>query len=288
MFDYNYDATKKILIFDANFNKTLPNLPNDVKTITFNKNNDGLMSKFNKKIQKHVLPNSLLRLIFSYKFNQMIDIDVLPQSLTHLFFGDNFNKVIKINVLPKSLTHLNFGYEFNQTIELNVLPNTLTHLDLSTNFNQIIKEGVLPQSLIYLHLGHDFNQNINDNVLPSSLMYLNISNDFYQEINVNVLPKTLLHLYLYCEVIHESFYEQINELSNLKYLEFSGNVNHVGIPLHIKKIGFDNLQEIQTNIPPNIKIIKLNEHDETFSYEYYLQQIPFGCKIVGRGNFELF
>lgn len=56
------------------------------------------MSKFNKKIQ-HVLPNSLLRLIFSDKFNQTIDIDVLPQSLTHLFFGDNFNKVIKINVL---------------------------------------------------------------------------------------------------------------------------------------------------------------------------------------------
>lgn len=119
-------------------------------------------------------------------------------------------------------------------------------------------------------------------------MYLNISNVFNQEINVDVLPKTLLHLYLYCKVIHESFYEQINELSNLKYLEFLGNVNHVGIPLHIKKIEFDNLQEIQTNIPPNVKKIKLNEHDETFSYEYYLQQIPSDCKIVGRGNFELF
>ena len=210
MFDYDYDATKKILVFDANFNKTLPNLPNDVKTITFDKENDNCVSKFNKKIQKHVLPNSLLRLIFSYKFNQII--------------------------------------------ESNVLPNTLTHLDLGYKFNQIIKESVLPQSLIYLHLGHDFNQNINDNVLPSSLMYLNISKDFNQEINVNVLPKTLLHLYLYCEVIHESFYEQINELSSLKYLEFLGNVNHVGIPLHIKKIGFDNLQEKQTNIPPLHKI----------------------------------
>lgn len=37
MFDYDYDATKKILVFDTNFNKTLKNLPNDVKTIAFNK-----------------------------------------------------------------------------------------------------------------------------------------------------------------------------------------------------------------------------------------------------------
>jgi len=286
MANYDYDDVKKILVFDTKFNNILPNIPRDVKTIAFN--SDYSASKFNKKIQKYLLPNSLLRLTFSDKFNQIIEVDVLPQSLKHLTFGDNFNKRIKTNVLPKTLTHLEFGYEFNQIVKINVFPNTLTHLDFGYKFNQIIEKGVLPQSLVYLHLGHDFNQNINDNIIPSSLLYLNMSREFNQETKINSLPKTLIHLYLYCEVIHESIYERLSELQNLKYLELLGNIDYVNIPPHIHKIGFENLQVKQTNLPINIKKIKLIEHDETFSYEYYLQQIPFDCKIVGAGNFELF
>lgn len=286
MVDYDYDDVKKILVFNKKFNKNLLNIPDDVKTITFNR--DYSPSKFNKKIQKYILPNSLLRLTLSEKFNQIIEVDVLPQSLKHLTFGDNFNKKIKTNVLPKTLTHLEFGYDFNQIIKINVLPNTLIYLDFGHEFNQIIEKDVLAQSLVYLHLGHNFNQNINDNIIPSSLLYLNISKEFNQEIKINTLPKTLIHLYLYCEAIHESIYERLSELSNLKYLELLGNIDYVNIPLHIQKIGFENLRVKQTNLPINIKKIKLIEHDETYSYEYYLQQIPLGCKIVGVSNIELF
>jgi hypothetical protein len=281
-----YDDVKHTLVFGEKFNSPLVIFPPFVQTIIFE--DDCFKCKYNNKIRKYQLPDSLTRLILGNSFNQGMEVDVLPQSLKYLTFGDGFNQMIKVNVLPQSLTHLTFGHDFNQEINLNVLPHELTHLRFGFEFSQRLVKGVLPQSLIYLHFGHNFNKNIDDGILPSSLIYLNIGNYFIKGLSLNTLPQTLISLHMHCEYFHKSFYESINSLPNLKYLELLGNIDYVNIPQHINKIGFEKLQVKQTNLPPNLKKIKLNNYDTTYSFNYYLQQMPFECKIVGRDNLEIF
>lgn len=59
-----YGNIKKNVVFDLEFNETLPELPNDVKTIIFNE--DKHSAKFNKTINKNELPKSLQRLVLNY------------------------------------------------------------------------------------------------------------------------------------------------------------------------------------------------------------------------------
>lgn len=80
-------------------------------------------SKFNQKLKINVLPQSLKYLLFDGYFNQSIDKYVLPNNLLNLIFGDgSFHEIgIHRKVLPKSLIKIKYD---NNILDSN---NYITH-----------------------------------------------------------------------------------------------------------------------------------------------------------------
>jgi hypothetical protein len=108
-----YQKKIKHLIFGADFNQSVDNLPKKLKRLTFG-------SYFNQSVDN--LPKKIKYLIFCSRFNQ--PVDNLPMSITHLTFGYNFNQ--KLNF--KNMVNLEYLYlpeNYNLTIKLEDCPNTL-------------------------------------------------------------------------------------------------------------------------------------------------------------------
>jgi hypothetical protein len=193
---------------------------------------------------------------FYSKFNK--NVDNLPNTITHLTFGYYFNK--KCNNLPNTITHLTFGYNFNKNIKR--LPNLITHLTFGWKFNQKVGHMEtndicclqnLSNSITHLTFNGIFNNNIV--TLPNSITHLNLSLCFNKIINN--YPTSLVELSFWCTSINNSIPDFIENI----IIYFDNN---------------DKYNEYVTNIPPNIKKIKINKKEKV----HFISKIPFGCTIT--------
>jgi len=182
----------ELISFDKDFNYPIIEkmLPSTLKEIYFER-----FCKFNLKIPKNTLPNSLTKLTFGWFFNKPIDKNTLPCDLTELTFGEDFNQSIDRNVLPINLKRLEFGHDFNHSLKKGVLPNSLTQLIFGAMFNQPIVQGDLPDGITSLEFGTNFNKFIKVHTLPNSLTELIFGAGFKQPI-INSIPNNLRVLHI--------------------------------------------------------------------------------------------
>jgi len=156
----------RVLKLGNNFNKLIDEnvLPPLLKRLKF-----GI--KYNKPINKNVLPLALEYLEFNdniteFKgFNKKIEKGVLPESLLSLQLGQEYQYSIE-NVLPACGAN-------NPTTGL-VLPKGLTELKLGGCFNKRLEEKMLSTSLRHLTFGYSYSHSIKKNILPKSLEELHI------------------------------------------------------------------------------------------------------------------
>jgi len=119
---YNADYDKYWM--DSIFNKSVNNLSNSIKYITFG-------YCFNQPINN--LPSSIIYLSLCGNFNK--NVDNLPSSIIYLILGCNFNQCI--DNLPNSVIYLKIGNKFNQNI--NNLPYLLKEIKISKYNNNYLK-----------------------------------------------------------------------------------------------------------------------------------------------------
>lgn len=201
---------EEIIFNNPDFNSSIDNLPDCVKSIIFHSeakeqssHADGKSdmrpseftlwqgkgalcpseSKFNQPIIK--FPSALENIEFGECFNQ--EICNLPNSIVKIAFPEESKFNQPVNKLNQNLVCLILGNLFNQPVDN--LPSNLMSLELGDNFNQTIDN--LPPELQSLQLGEKFNQPINK--LPKELSFLNIGKEFNQ--TFENLPETLEHVF---------------------------------------------------------------------------------------------
>lgn len=199
----------------------------------------------------------------------------------HIYFSDTFNeKVDNLSTVLPSIKYITFGDKFNQLVEN--LPNSIKGIKFGTDFNQPV-----------------------DN-LPINLKYLEFGEKFYQ--SLDKLPITLEKLIFFNEVGNNKqvvYSEQIVATSNINSFSYE-LVPEINQPLGAVKQYEDEYCYTLTNLPQNIKKIKLNEkylknieiiekcYGKTFinlpillkkikipkKFAHMFKKIPFDCELI--------
>jgi len=201
-----------------------------------------------------------------YTFNDEL-INLPPGIKEIIFVEDNdsskyskFNK--NVDHLPNTITHIKFGKYFNNNVDnlpdsiISKLPKSATHLVFGRLFDKNIDN--LPTSLINLTLGHYFDKNIDN--LPNSIMYLTLGYNFNQIINK--FPSSLVEFGFYSNSIVRNNIPDFIENIVIYFDIFNRLNNHI------------------TNIPSNIKKIKINYKNKI----HFIKKIPFDCIITDLNN----
>jgi hypothetical protein len=195
----NYSKMFKSIRFDENFDDDIiTRFPQELQKLEF-------IYKFNKKIQKNILPEGLTALILSNTFNQEIKEGDLPTSLINLRFKVYFNKQIYSNVLPPSLKKLIFSSDFNQPLLPNILPHGLIHLEFGLLFNQEIEPDILPETLEYLSFYGSFNKDLNETNIPKGLKTLRLSKRYTGTFTLT----------RYTKIIHNEWHDTYQKIDTL-------------------------------------------------------------------------
>ena len=197
-------STLKCLWFINTFNNKIDKkaLPNSIEKIIFsdffNQKLDFIFpdnlielrlgNYFNQTIEKGDLPEGLKILkIDSTKYNKKIEPNVLPNSITNLRIN-KYPYPIEKDMIPDSLNYLSFGPDFNQEIKENTLPTHIKTLSLGYTYNKYIKKNVLPPNLRILSLGKSYEHIINYD-MPKTLEKLIFLLTIKRPVNTKYLPK---------------------------------------------------------------------------------------------------
>ena len=199
----------------------------------------------------------------------------------HIYFSDTFNeKVDNLSTVLPSIKYITFGDKFNQLVEN--LPNSIKGIKFGTDFNQPV-----------------------DN-LPINLKYLEFGEKFYQ--SLDKLPITLEKLIFFNKMANYKqvvYSEKIVATSNINSYCYA-LVPEINQPLGAAKQYEDEYCYTLTNLPQNIKKIKLNEkylknieiiekcYGKTFinlpillnkikipkKFAHMFKKIPFDCELI--------
>ena len=145
-----------------------------------------------------------------------------------------------------------------------------------SRFNQLVDH--LPNSVIHLIFGWDFNQSVNN--LQNSITHLTFGYWFDQQ--VDNLPNSITHLtFGYC------FNQSVDNLPNsVTHLTFEYCFNQLidNLPNSITHLTFRyNFHQKVDILPLNLKQLNICE-----TQVYYFLKIPFGCRIIGEDDNEIF
>jgi hypothetical protein len=117
-----------------------------------------------------------------------------------------------------------------------------------------VTKMIFPDNLKKLKLNTSFNKKID--FLPQNLTHLTIGGQYNEKFTSETFPKTIKYINLECDYVDDSFFEVINDLPELEYIEFSGKFDVVNLNSNtVTHIGFKNLTTNQANLPNTIKKI---------------------------------
>jgi len=280
--NYNYEFNKIIIennktIYCQNKKKKIKvsEIPNVDKLI--------ITPKFNHKIKKNTIPQSLKELIFVRQwhtlkilgdsFNKNIEKDALPESIEKIEFSDDFNQefVISskyknknelISVIPSSLKELILGNAYNREFTQDSLPDTLLKLETGNVFNKKIR--YLPPNLTHLELGKGYRHVFKENDLPKTLTSLILGDEYEQEFKKGVLP-TNLTLFKIGDMYNCEFRKGVLP-ETIEILDLGNNYD------------FEFQKEV---LPKNLKVLKLGN---SYNRKFFKGILPNNLKELYLGD----
>ena len=134
----------------------------------------------------------------------------------------------------------------------------IKRLNLGNRWNYPIIKDNLPQNLTHLTIGFDFDQKFNEDSFPDSIQYIDL-------LSSNISYKNFM-----------SFFDGIKNLTNIKYIGFTGYLPIGSLPISVEIIGIKKLVCEQYNISFAVKYIFIENYFE----DYNKIKLPFGTKII--------
>ena len=174
---------------------------------------------YSKKINKHVLPKSLISIILGSFYNEKIVKDVLPCNLEILEFGNYYNQEIEKDVLPDSLIKLEFGYLYNKKIKKNILPNSLKFLKIFSYFYKTNKKYLVfyKTKKLMLYFTNEHRDLIMNETLNNieELEFVNYNNKInHLSNNTKILILSVTFDYTYFKLNKNNFTNNVKVINN--------------------------------------------------------------------------
>ena len=152
--------------------------------------------------------------------------------------------------------------------------------DLSTD-NKNNKYKIKPSIKHLILNGNEYCHQIDFSILPLSITHLTIHMNRHAVIEI--LPKNIIHVPITHLTIGKDIgdHEIFRIFSELICITMPGRENITYLPTNIEEIVFFDLCVVQTNLPINLKIIKLIKSENKL---ICLPKIPYECKIIDEKN----
>eukprot|EP01132_Coremiostelium_polycephalum_P006763 gene6763-8388_t len=202
------------------------------------------------KIDSHVLPKSIKKLVLLSYFETPLENGSIPDSVEELHFGYKYKHNLPPGVLPEGIKKIHFGFRFGSDLVIGSIPSTVTFMSFTDLvWYPVCREGVLPPTLKYLEVSETQSATT---YLPPSLETLVCDFDF---ITIGFLPP------------------------NLKYIQLNSRVLKIepgAIPPSVTRVGFADIKDpiiLDGVLPNSIKELSLTIPDSLIPFPVIPQSV---------------